>query len=201
MTARAGLLLLAASSSACLGGWFSGPLSNDEHDDSAQQPDLGIHPDLAAPVDLAPPADLTPPPDLAPRPPDMFLSCPSARPLDCSPGSGTGTGAQCFDAPSCYLPKVQNAVRKTINDNPTWFDTNNSYGCAVILDVDSYMSSVVANLVADGLCAIRDPNAPGEEVTVKHDNAWSENFDIVASTGCARYGGLIYTSMCSPAWW
>jgi len=60
---------------------------------------------------------------------------------------------------------------------------------------------VVADVVARGHCAIRDPNAPGEEITVKRDNGFSENFDIVASTGCARSGDAIYTGYCAPAWW
>jgi len=84
---------------------------------------------------------------------------------------------------------------------PAWFDYANPTMCPFILDVDGYMNAVVADLVGQGLCAIRDPNAPGEEVTVKTDNAFSENFDIVASSGCARYGPLIYTGYCAPAWW
>lgn len=52
-----------------------------------------------------------------------------------------------------------------------------------------------------GRAGTGEPNAPNEEVTVKHDNAYAENFDIVAASGCARYGDLIYTSTCTPAWW
>lgn len=127
--------------------------------------------------------------------------CPSPDPLDCSPGSGTGEAGQCFDGPSCYLGAVKSAVVGVINAQPTWFDYNNPNNCPFILQLDPFLDSVVADLEAQGLCAIRDPNAPGEEVTVKHDNAFSENFDIVASTGCARYGDGIYTGYCAPAWW
>lgn len=118
---------------------------------------------------------------------------------DCSRGTGTGEGDQCRDGPSCYVALVQRAVQDTINGNPSWFDS--SGGCPRILDVPRFMDAVVASLVAQGVCAIRDPNAPNEEVTVKVDNAFSENFDIVASTGCARYGTAIYTGYCAPAWW
>jgi hypothetical protein len=34
-----------------------------------------------------------------------------------------------------------------------------------------------------------------------HDDAYDENLAIVASNGFARYGDLIYTSTCTPAWW
>lgn len=127
--------------------------------------------------------------------------CKANTPQDCSPGSGTGNADQCFDGPSCYVTNVQKAVQAVIAAHPAWFDYNNQWSCPSILQVDLYMDAVVAHLVGQGVCAIRDPNAPGEEVTVKHDNAFSENFDIVASTGCARYGSAIYTGWCAPAWW
>ena len=49
--------------------------------------------------------------------------------------------------------------------------------------------------------AIRDPNAPNEDVAIKHDTAFSENFDIVASTGCARTWPSVFTSTCAPNGW
>jgi hypothetical protein len=127
--------------------------------------------------------------------------CVTNAPKDCSPGSGSGTANECFDGPSCFVAKVQKAVTKVIAAQPSWFDTNNQWSCPRILTVDAFMNAVVSDLAAQGVCAIRDPNAPGEEVTVKHDNAFSENFDIVASNGCARWGAGIYTGWCAPAWW
>lgn len=127
-------------------------------------------------------------------------ACPtSATPQDCSKGSGTGEADQCHDGPSCYLAKVQKAVNNQVATHPDWFDTSGT--CPVILKLDLFLDAVVAQLVADGYCAIRDPNAPGEEITVKRDNAFAESFDIVASTGCARSGAGIYTGYCAPAWW
>lgn len=126
--------------------------------------------------------------------------CPTAgAPMDCSKGTGTGEGDQCKDAPSCYVARVQKAVNDTVAAHPTWFDT--SGGCPKILAVDAFLDEVVARLSAEGYCAIRDPNAPGEEISMKKDNAFTENFDIVASTGCARSGTAIYTGYCAPAWW
>jgi len=133
--------------------------------------------------------------------PDAGFTCTPTGPLDCSPGSGTGTGNQCWDGTTCYRNNVQTAITGTINDFPAWFDYNNPNNCPFILNIPAFMDEVVSRLTGMGRCAIRDPNAPNEEVTVKHDNAFSENFDIVASTGCARYGAGIYTSTCAPAWW
>jgi hypothetical protein len=142
--------------------------------------------------------DAAPGTDAAPIDP---LACPPVGPLDCSPGPGTGEADQCFSGTSCYITDVQGAVMDVLAAHPEWFDYMNVYMCPFILNVDGFLDSVVTDLVGRGLCAIRDPNAPGEEVTVKHDNAFTENFDLVASTGCARYGPLIYTGYCTPAWW
>jgi len=132
---------------------------------------------------------------------DAGIPCPSGGTLDCSPGSGSGDNSTCHDGNGCFLSNVQSAVNSVVNNNPTWFDYNNQWSCPMILDVDAYMNAVVAHIANQNLCVIRDPNAPNEEVTVKHDNAFAENFDIVASNGCIRSGAGIYTSTCVPAWW
>jgi len=126
--------------------------------------------------------------------------CPtSATAMNCSKGTGTGEGDQCHDAPSCYVAMVQKAVNNQVATHPEWFDTSGT--CPIILNVNAFLDGVVAEIVAKGYCAIRDPNAPNEEITIKRNNAFTENFDIVASTGCARSGAAIYTGFCAPAWW
>jgi hypothetical protein len=128
--------------------------------------------------------------------------CNFTGPQDCSPGTGSGVDVDCPDTPSCHLQEVQNAVQGVISDHPDWFFFDDTIPCHVITcPVGDFMDAVVAGIAAQGLCVIRDPNAPDEEVTVKYDNAFSENFDIVASTGCARYGAAIYTGCNDPAWW
>jgi hypothetical protein len=49
------------------------------------------------------------------------------------------------------------------------------------------------------LCAIRDPNA-GDEIVVKYNNDYAENFDILSAMGYARWGAGIFTATCAPAW-
>jgi hypothetical protein len=146
-----------------------------------------------------PPADAS---DDAPSVPPH--PCPPPDPQDCSPGPGTGDADQCFDGPSCYLPTIQAGVHAMIDNHPEWFTPDPAHSdCPKIndADLDSFLDGVVAYIEAQGLCAIRDPNAYGEELTIKHDNGYAESFDIVASWGCARYGGGIYTGYCAPAWW
>ncbi|MBX7077956.1 MAG: hypothetical protein K1X88_02140 [Nannocystaceae bacterium] len=125
------------------------------------------------------------------------VECPAPGGEDCSPGPGTGEGDQCTAPGSCFLDIVQGAVNGVIGGHPEWFDQ--SSGQPYVLDVEAYMNQVVADVAAVGLCAIRDPNA-GDEMVVKHDNDFAENFDILTADGFARYGEGIYTSTCAPAW-
>ncbi|MBI5487243.1 MAG: hypothetical protein HY905_07915 [Deltaproteobacteria bacterium] len=131
---------------------------------------------------------------------DPVTMCPPPGGLDCTtPGPGTGEGDECFDGVTCYMDEVQAAVRGVIADHPEWFDT--STGCeVVIVDAAIYRQAVVDRLNARrDVCGYADTNSV-EEVVVRTNTTYSENFDILASTGCARYGGAIYTSTCAPAW-
>jgi hypothetical protein len=118
-------------------------------------------------------------------------------PRECSMGPGTGEGDMCTREVSCFLRVVQDSVRAVIAANPTWFDM--SAGTQLVTNVEGYMNGVVAEVNRRGLCAIRDPNA-GDEIVVKHDNAFAENFDILSADNLARSGDPIYTSTCAPAW-
>ena len=204
------LALLAPGASGCLGCFGRTAAQSDaagSTTDSAPGNGTDAAGDAAPGTDAAaaPGTDAasTPGTDAAPPGVDSgtAILCPPAGPMDCSPGPGTGDASECFAGTSCWITDVQGAVTDTLAAHPEWFDYATPTGCPLILDVDGYMDYVVSGLLADGLCAIRDPNAPGEEVTVKWDNTYSENFDIVASSGCARWGPLIYTGYCTPAWW
>ncbi|MFO0709437.1 MAG: hypothetical protein U0353_06335 [Sandaracinus sp.] len=158
------------------------PLALDAYGQDSSSPDAG-------PPDAGPPdagaADAGP-------------VCPPPGDMDCSPGTGTGEGAECTLSTSCFLRDVQRAIAAVVAEHPEWFDT--TAGPTHVLDVEAYMNAVVAAVVAGGLCAIRDPNA-GDEITVKWNNAGAENFDILTASEDVRSGSGIYTSTCSPAWW
>lgn len=128
-----------------------------------------------------------------PEPP----TCPPMGPIDCRPGPGSGEGDTCTKGESCFITIVQDAVKQVLSEHPEWFmkDDKGDY----VLEVELYMNTVVEVVGATPLCAIRDPNA-GDEIAVKHDNEYAENFDILTAEGYARYGPLIYTSTCAPAW-
>ena len=88
-------------------------------------------------------------------------------------------------------------MNDVVRDHPEWFDA--SGGPTHVLQVEMYMDAVVALLSTRELCAIRDPNA-GDEIVVKLNNAYSENFDILTASEDVRSGAGIFTSQCAPAW-
>jgi hypothetical protein len=124
------------------------------------------------------------------------VACPALGGQDCSPGTGSGENDTCVDGTPCYLDLVQQGVQAVIAAHPEWFDAIDP---TLVLDAESYMDAVVAEVGAQGVCAIRDPNA-GDEMAVKHDDAFAESYDILSADGHARYGELIYTATCSPSW-
>lgn len=128
------------------------------------------------------------------------VTCPDLGDPDCSPGDGTGNADQCFDAVSCYLKVVQNAVNFVINtQHPEWVDWSDGNPRILDANQNDYVLAVVDEVSLQGLCAIQDPNA-GDEIVVKHDNDFAESFDILTAQGYARYGPNIHTATCAPAW-
>ena len=121
----------------------------------------------------------------------------TSGPADCSPGPGTGEADECEFLASMFYGTVSNSVLTVVDDHPEWFEEGG--GTWFVLQTESYMDSVVSLVNTYNLCAIRDPNA-GDEIAVKHDNAFAESFDILTWDGYVRYGEGIYNATCSPAW-
>ncbi len=61
---------------------------------------------------------------------------------------------------------------------------------------NAFVQCVASSLGGAGLTAIQDPNA-GDEIAVKRDNSFSEQYDVLTSSGCAwnKYNGTD-----TPAW-
>lgn len=119
----------------------------------------------------------------------------TSGPADCSPGSGDGLN--CEFLPSVFYTEVRDSVLTVVADHPEWFEDHDGWTYAA--QPESYMDSVVGLINTLNRCAIRDPNA-GDEVAVKHDNAFAESFDILTWEGYVRTGEGIYNATCSPAW-
>ena len=92
---------------------------------------------------------------------------------------------------------VENAIQKTIRENPQLFDFNDDRGGGSyrVLDRDRYIKSVVANVHAQGVCAREEI----EEIQVKNSNAFNEQYNIWTSSGHVRHGPRSYITTCFPA--
>jgi hypothetical protein len=145
------------------------------------------------------PATSTPPATVAPTatpPPGVGAS-------SCPIGPGTDAG-ECSRGGSRLLDRVEVAIDLTVRQNPGIFDLTQDIvpgsGQYKVLDAQAYLDGVVANLRAAGLCAQRDPDEAGAEtIQVKDSNSYSEDFDVIVSSGFIRRGNGAYRQTCTPS--
>lgn len=123
----------------------------------------------------------TPTPQPTPAAPVQVFGCGLPR--------GTGDGRNCGDESHNvkFAAQVAAAIAKTQRDHPEWFAGD------VALEVGRYVDETVDNLRRMGFCALND----GEEIAVKENNDFNEQWDIIRSDG-----GVIqrYEATCRPAW-
>jgi hypothetical protein len=92
---------------------------------------------------------------------------------------------------------VETAIAESVNEYPTMFDQEDVAGPGGfrVLDPDGFVTSVVGKLRQAGFCADYD----GVEVQVKNTNDFSEQYDILLSSGHIWRGNGSYRSTCNPA--
>jgi hypothetical protein len=146
-------------------------------------------------------------------PPTTVAPTPTPTP---APGSGTGfhdttcslgrgePEASCRVRFSQLANDVEAAQERLVQQRPQIFDLNDQYpagrGADRILDREAYLEGLVANLRAAGSCAERDPDdAAQQTIRVKNTNDFSEDFDVILSTGHMRLGRGAYAQTCTPA--
>ena len=145
----------------------------------------------------------TPPVTIAPTPtpaPGGGGGNPGAASCPLGPGD---LNAECEKV----SPKLENAVLaaidKVVQQQPQIFDKTEEAGIGTgqfrVLDKEAYLNGLVSNLLAAGYCSERDPDdAAYERILIKNDNGYSENFDVLTSSGNLRKNG-IYFETCTPA--
>ncbi len=129
-------------------------------------------------------------PGPTPTPPPVAAGCPL--------GYGSGRFTCQGDTPG-LLPQVDSAIDKLVEQQPQLFDTNNppATGGFLIYNIDAFYAGVIANLQAQGLCGQVD--AAKEKLSVKENNSYSENYDIVTAQNRIRRGEKTYLVTCTPA--
>ena len=92
---------------------------------------------------------------------------------------------------AALLNEVETAQEYLVQQKPEIFDLNDEYpagsGAYMIKDRDAYMEGLVASLRKMGLCAERDADdALQQTVRVKNSNDFSEDYDVILSSGHMR---------------
>ena len=121
----------------------------------------------------------------------------------CRIGAGYAT-AVCARQSSRLTDQVMAAMERLLEQKPQLFDKSDasppgsdSYR---VLDKDAYLSGMLANLRAAGLCAQRDPDDYNyEQLQVKSENGFSENFDVLLGVGYMWHNGASYRATCVPS--
>jgi hypothetical protein len=110
----------------------------------------------------------------------------------CAPAPAPGNERCPREGRSDFLGAVESAYDLVIAEHPNWFSSDKT---RVNLSEDDWAWAVVGALRRKGYCA----GLYGEEVSVRSSRAYSENFDVVTSTGIVRRGENTYRSTCYPA--
>jgi hypothetical protein len=123
-----------------------------------------------------------------------------APPLTPTPGCNIAPSRSitCTREEPLYLAQVDHAIDIVARDHPEVFNFNRVQAGTnwfQIVDFDNYFRFMVQAMTQQGFCAMYD----GEELAVKRENAFNEQYDIFAGDGFIRRGEGSYRSTCYPA--
>ena len=150
------------------------------------------------------PASSTPPVTVRPgSPPPASGSTDTFNDSGCALGKGD-PGARCDRTGPQLLGEYETAIDLLVQQKPTIFDLHDE---AVpdtktykVLDKDAFMDGLVRNLRAARLCAERDPDDGAQQtIKLKNTNDFSEDYDVLLSSGHIRRGQGAYRQSCTPA--
>jgi hypothetical protein len=96
------------------------------------------------------------------------------------------------------LGAVDTALTGVTQSRPDLFDFDDKKcdNCYLVKNVNAYVAEVQKRLSGQGVCSLWD----GEELAVKKTNDFSEQYDILLSSGHMRRGPGSYRGICRPAW-
>jgi hypothetical protein len=102
------------------------------------------------------------------------------------------------ELPSRYILDVDRAIADVAREHPEVFDFSqlaSGTDWFKIVDMDRYFTLMIEKMNSYGYCTIHD----GEELAVKTENSFNEQFDIHAFDGYVRRGEGSYRSTCYPS--
>lgn len=149
------------------------------------------------------PSTSTPPTTVAPAPTPTPAGGGGPVEATCSIGPGV-PDADCSARRSSLTSFVETAIDLLVEQKPEIFNMQDlfpgSTNWYMVLDRDAYVNGVIANLQAGGSCAQRDLDDPLQQrIRVKNDNNYSEDFDLLGSTGHMQRDKAMYRTTCVPS--
>jgi hypothetical protein len=123
--------------------------------------------------------------------------------LNCPFGKGDAN-AKCERRSPALLNDVEAAMDALVKQKPQIFDLNDEASPGTrayrVLDKNAFAEGLVFNLRAAGLCSERDgDDALLETIKVKNASDFSEDFDVLLSSGHMRRGAGAYRQTCNPS--
>lgn len=160
---------------------------------------------LTASCGSSTPAEPTPSPTPTPAAAATPTPVPAPTPVNarmaCGVGAGSGDGLEhsCPRSGENFLRQVNDAINRVVAKSPHLFDLNNERGDGgyYVKAANQYYNQVVQELGNAGLCAVVDG---GNEISVKSNNKWNDQYHIMLSSGHIRRGEASYRATCTPAW-
>jgi hypothetical protein len=118
----------------------------------------------------------------------------------CPIGKGDPT-ASCSKSSPQLLAAVEAAIDRLVREQPQLFnlqeEAGENTGQYRVLSAEGYLDGLIANLRAAGLCAERTLDR--ERLVVKSTNTFSEEWDVLSSSGFIRRGSNSHVHTCTPA--
>ena len=154
---------------------------------------------------VAPPVIVIPVPAATPTPASPTTPGPNPNPAPNPAPGGTcalppgGWNENCSMQSQSFLGRVEAAIDEVIATDPGAFDTSRTRGCAncyFVRDPTRYVNRVAQAITKNGVCGFYD----GEELAVKNNNDFNDQYDILTSDLFIRRQGGSYRSTCRPAW-
>jgi hypothetical protein len=105
--------------------------------------------------------------------------------------------SSCYRGAAAFVSEVDSAIEQLAREQPSIFNLNDQAGPGGyrILDAERYYAGVIRILQGRDFCAGFDL----VELQLKNSSDFSEQFDIMTSTGHVRRGAGAYRATCSPA--
>ena len=146
----------------------------------------------------SPPAAVNGSPVPSPTPTPVPTPTPTPVALGCGLPPGGGSGGGCPYQVGVFTEDINRAIAEAQNEHPELFDFNDGYGQLSwrVLNRKKYYDVVKYNLERMGYCAAHDE----EEIGVKNDNRFNEQYQIMTSYGYSRWGAGAYRATCWPPW-